>query len=288
MYSVDKLYTPASIEEALRILKDDNEARVLAGGTDVMVKMRSKHLENARLLSINGIDELKGVRIEHDKSIFIGPMTTFTEIAESEVVAENIPLLKNAALSMGGPQIQNVATIGGNICNGAVSADSAPSLLALRARLVIKSLDSERIENIEDIYTGPGKTNLAQNEILTAIIIPPSYVGTCGCYIKFSIRKAMDLAITSAACVGLVENGVFRDISIALGVAAPTPIRCLEAEKYMTGRKPDKETLKEAGRLALEAASPRDSWRASKRYREALIQELTGRVIKNVYDQTVG
>lgn len=288
MYSVDKLYTPKSIEEVLEILDKDKDAGILAGGTDVIVKMRAKKQENVRLVSINNVSELKGIRILEDKSIFIGPMTTFTELAESEIINENIDILKTAALSMGGPQIQNVATVGGNICNGAVSADSAPSLFALRAKLVIRSLYGVRETPIEEAYLGPGKTNIAHNELLTGIIIPPSYIGTKGNYIKFSIRKAMDLAITSAAVVGLVEDGVFKNVSIALGVAAPTPIRCLEAEEFMIGKNTDDANLIEAGRLALKASTPRDSWRASKRYREALIQSLTKKALTAVYNESEG
>jgi len=285
MYSVKELYRPASLEEALKTLKENPDASLLAGGTDVLVKLRKKKPENVKLISISQLSELKGTGLLDDGTIAIGPCTTFTEIGNDPVIREKIPMLAHAALSMGGPQIQNVATIGGNVCNGAVSADSAPSLFALDAQIVLRTSEGERTTGIEDFYLGPGKVKKNPDEIMVKILIPPRG-RRFGCrYIKFSTRKAMDLAILGAAAAVTLEDDkeVIRKAALALGVAAPVPVRCKTAEAYLQGKTLTKEVIEEAGRLALTEANPRDSWRASKRYREALIKELSGRALEAAY-----
>jgi len=181
---------------------------------------------------------------------------------------------------MGGPQIRNVATIGGNICNGAVSGDSASTLFALDALLKLASLEGERIIPIHEFYAGPGKVNLRPGELLSAILIPrSSYQDTGGHYIKFAMRKAMDIATLGVAVVCRVGGGAFQDLRIGLGVAAPVPIRCAEAEAYAVGRPVTQDTCRELGKLAVKASKARTSWRASKDYREHLIEVLTERAV---------
>lgn len=286
MYDVKKLYRPASIPEALKILKEDEAAWIIAGGTDVLIKMRHKAMKDITLLSVQNIKTLKGVERLEDGTITIGPATTFTELAGDPVIERHLPMLKTAALAMGGPQIQNMATIGGNVCNGATSADSASSLFALEANLVLEKDGDMRIVPIETFYLGPGKVDLKQGEMLTRIIIPPAPEGIFGCaYIKFATRKAMDIAILGAAatCVVEAESKLIKKVTIALGVAAPTPVRCPEAEKLLCGKVPTLDLLSQAGKAALLSANPRSSWRASKEYREALIEELSVRAVEEAY-----
>ena len=291
MYDVEKLYQPHSIEEALKILSEDSDAWIIAGGTDVMIKMRHKKMRHVRLMSIRQIGTLKGVEKLEDGTVTIGPATTFTELAADPVIVKELPMLKTAALSMGGPQIQNMATIGGNVCNGATSADSASSLFALDAALVLECRDDSRVVPIEEFYLGPGRTDIKPGEMLTKIIIPPRKEGLFGCaYIKFATRKAMDIAILGAAatCVLDKEDKHIERATIALGVAAPTPVRCIEAEKLLNGQKLTKELLEQAGRAALASANPRSSWRASKEYRECLIEELSARAFYKAFLEAGG
>ena len=173
MYGVEKLFIPETLEEALEILANDPTVVPIAGGTDILVRMRSQKTQKARLLSLQKLKELTGIRMRFDGSIEIGAASTFTDLATSPLIIERLPLLKTAALSMGGPQIQHVSTIGGNVCNGAVSADSAPPLFALDAELELKSLSAERIVPISDFYQGPGKVSRRQDELLVRLIIPP-------------------------------------------------------------------------------------------------------------------
>lgn len=283
MYSVKKLYLPETLAETLEILKEHPEATMIAGGTDVLVKMRHKRLKDVTLLSLSKLP-LSGVE-DQGTQIVIGPGTTFTALANHPVLQARLPMLCTAARSMGGPQIQNVATIGGNVCNGATSADSAPSLFALDAELTLTSANGERRVPIREFYTGPGRVKLEKGELLTSIRIPVGEQARWGgVYIKFCTRKAMDIAILGCAAVcELGEDGRVKKAAIAMGVAAPTPVRCTDAEALLVGKSPTAELLQEAGRLALTACNPRSSWRATKEYREALIQELSVRAFREAY-----
>ncbi len=289
MYSVSELYIPQTLGEALAYLSEHPDTRPLAGGTDVLVQMRAKRLEDVRLMSLEKLPELTGIRCREDGVVEIGALTTFTQLAASETVAQRAPMLRTAALAMGGPQIQNRATIGGNVCNGATSADSAPGLFALDAVLVLQSAAGERRVPITEFYSGPGRVKRDPKELLLHIELPAAAPRHGDCYLKFSTRKAMDLALIGcAAACEIGEDGAVSKAAIALGVAAPTPIRASEAEAFLTGRKPGLEDLEEAGRLALQSASPRSSWRASKEYREQLIRTLAKRAFRAAYESAGG
>ncbi|MCG0278852.1 MAG: xanthine dehydrogenase FAD-binding subunit XdhB [Thermanaeromonas sp.] len=282
MYDIKAYFEAETIDEATRLLADNPNLIVIAGGTDVLIKIHHGKIQKAELLSIRKIKSLEGIRKLEDGRIIIGPLSTFTQIINDPVIKENIPILAEAALSMGGPQIRNVATIGGNICNGATSADSAPSLFVLNAELKLKGQQGERIVPIQDFYLGPGRVDLKPGEILTEIIISPeNYIGYAGHYIKFSARKAMDIAILGVAVLCKIKEGtIFEDVRIGLGVAGPTPLRCPEAEAYAKGKSVSAQVIAEIGRLAVKSTKARTSWRASKEYREHLVEELTQRALK--------
>ncbi len=290
MYFVEKLYRPVSLSEALDILAEHPQAWPLAGGTDVLVKMRHQRLRGVELLSLLKIAELRGIEKLDNGDIAIGAMSTFTKIAESALIGAEVPMLKTAALSMGGPQIQNVATIGGNICNGATSADSAPSLFALDALLELHSPGGVRLVPITQFYAGPGQVKKAPGELLKRIILPIGQKRDwAGVYIKMSTRKAMDIAILgSAAVCQLAADGRVAKAAIALGVAGPTPVRCPAAEALLNGARVTGDLLAQAGKAALESANPRTSWRATKEYREALIEELSQRAFRQAFTAAGG
>lgn len=282
MYDIKAYFEAETIDEAITLLAANPNLIIIAGGTDVLIKIHQGEIQKAELLSIRKIKSLEGIRKLKDGRIIIGPLTTFTQIINDPVIQGNIPILTEAALSMGGPQIRNVATIGGNVCNGATSADSASSLFVLNAKLKLKSEKGERIIPIREFYLGPGKVDLRPGELLTEIIISPEdYMGYGGHYIKFSARKAMDIAILGVAVLCKIKEGsIFEDIRIGLGVAGPTPLRCFEAEAYAKGKKVSAQVISEVGKLAVKSTKARTSWRASKEYREHLVEELTQRALK--------
>jgi xanthine dehydrogenase FAD-binding subunit len=281
MFDIKNIVEPDTLEDALKLLKSNPSLKLIAGGTDVLISMHHGGLEGVELLSLRNIKNMNNIEVLEDGTISIGAMATFTQIYRSELINQFIPTLGEAVVSIGGPQIRNVGTIGGNICNGAVSADSAPTLFALNAKLKLMSDNGERIANIQDFYEGPGKVKIQSGEILTAFLISKeNYIQMSGNYIKHANRKAMDIAMLSVSVICSIGNGKFNDLRIALGVAAPTPIRCLEAEAYAIGKAASEETIEEIGRLALKSSKARDSWRGSKAYREHLIETLTQRAIK--------
>lgn len=289
MFDIVNIERPETIDEALEMLSRNPNLKIIAGGTDVLIHMRNGSLEAAELLSLRCIPGLDEISILEDGTISIGAMATFAAISRDEIINRHLPVLSEAALTVGGPQIRNMATIGGNICNGAVSADSATTLFAYDAELKLISAEGSRTVKIRDFYAGPGKVKLLPGEIMTGILISEdNYRKTGGCYIKFSSRKAMDIAMLGVSTVCKTEEGRFSDVRIALGVAAPTPIRCSEAEAYAVGRETTAETLREIGKLAVKSSRARDSWRASKAYREHLIEVLVFRALKEAVERSGG
>ena len=285
MFDIKDILEPETLEEALDLLDKNKELKIIAGGTDVLIKLHHHKMSDAELLSLRRIKGLDEIKVLEDKSIEIGAMSSFSKIFRDEIVQKNIKVLAEGAVSMGGPQVRNMATIGGNVCNGAVSADSAPALFSLNAKLRLQSKNGERIVPIQEFYLGPGRVDIKDNEILTNLIIKKEdYENLKGHYIKFSNRKAMDIAMVSVAVTSLIENGNFKDLRIALGVSAPTPIRCTEAEDYAKGIEATDNNIEEIAKLAVKSSKSRNSWRASKDFREHLIKVLTKRAIKKTIE----
>lgn len=285
MYGVRELYQPETVSEALEILAQNQEAKVIAGGTDLLLKMRSKGLKDVTLVSLRKSRELHEIQELPEGVLQVGSMATFSQVNQNPLVREKFPCFADAAVTMGGPQIQNVATIGGNLCNGAPSADSAPMLFALEARLVLASLQGRREIPIEDFYLGPSKVDLRPGELLLGIKIPLiEHDNWGGYYYKYSMRKAMDISTLGCAVVcRLAEDGQISWARIALGTAAPTPIRCKQAEGLAAQQYLSKELLAEIGEQAAQEANPRSSWRASREFRLELVKELTARTLVQAY-----
>lgn len=289
MYDIRNILEPENINEALEMLSRNPGLKVIAGGTDVLIRLHHGAMEEVELLSIRKIKDLDKITLMEDGTISIGAMANFSQIFRDDIINGYIPVLAEGAVSMGGPQIRNMATIGGNVCNGAVSADSAPALFALNAILKLESTSGVRMLPIQEFYAGPGKVKREPGEILTALLIKKeNYEGTTGHYIKFSNRKALDISMLGVAVVCNSNKGKFNDLRIALGVAAPTPIRCSEAENYAKGKEISEETLKEIGCYAVKSSKARDSWRGSKSYREHLIEVLTQRATKEAIKRAGG
>ena len=283
MYDIGKFYQAADVEDAVRALVEDPEAVVISGGSDVLIKIREGKLAGCSLVSIHGIKELEGIRMEEDGTIVIGPATTFSHIANNDIIQKHIPMLGDAVDMAGGPQLRNIGTIGGNVCNGVTSADSASSLCCLDAVLVLKGPDSVREVPISQWYTGPGRTVRNHDEVLTAIRIKKeNYQGYGGQYIKYGKRNAMEIAtLGCAVSVKLTEDKKhIQDLRLAYGVAAPTPIRCHTTEEAVKGMETGEALAQAVGKGALEEVNPRSSWRASREFRLQLVEELGRRAVK--------
>ncbi len=283
MYDIGKFYQAADVEDAVRALVEDPEAVVISGGSDVLIKIREGKLAGCSLVSIHGIKELEGIGMEEDGTIVIGPATTFSHIANNDMIQKHIPMLGDAVDMAGGPQLRNIGTIGGNVCNGVTSADSASSLCCLDAVLVLKGPDSVREVPISQWYTGPGRTVRNHDEVLTAIRIKKeNYQGYGGHYIKYGKRSAMEIAtLGCAVSVKLTEDKRYiQDLRLGYGVAAPTPIRCHKTEGAVKGMETGEALAQAVGKSALEEVNPRSSWRASREFRLQLVEELGRRAVK--------
>jgi len=283
MYDIGKFYQAADVEDAVRALVKDPEAVVISGGSDVLIKIREGKLAGCSLVSIHGIKELEGIGMEEDGTIVIGPATTFSHIANNDMIQKHIPMLGDAVDMAGGPQLRKIGTIGGNVCNGVTSADSASSLCCLDAVLVLKGPDSVREVPISQWYTGPGRTVRNHDEVLTAIRIKKeNYQGYGGHYIKYGKRSAMEIAtLGCAVSVKLTEDKRYiQDLRLGYGVAAPTPIRCHKTEGAVKGMETGEALAQAVGKSALEEVNPRSSWRASREFRLQLVEELGRRAVK--------
>jgi xanthine dehydrogenase FAD-binding subunit len=221
MYDIGELYEAESPAHAIELLHQYPEAKIIAGGSDVLIKIREGKLAGCTLISIQKIDELRGINLNSDAAIHIGPLTSFSHVATDPLILQHIPVLAEAAQTVGGPQLRNIATIGGNICNGVTSADSASTLLAFDAILEYLGPNGVRQVPITEHYVSAGKTAPAPDEILQAILIPKtSYENCYGSYIKYAMRNALDIATLGCSAnvkIGSREKGKEKSEGIESG-----------------------------------------------------------------------
>ncbi|MDR2393118.1 MAG: xanthine dehydrogenase FAD-binding subunit XdhB [Treponema sp.] len=282
MYDIAALYEAETLEHALALLEEHPEARIIAGGSDVLIQVREGRLAGSVLVSIQKLDTLRGIALEEDGAIRIGALTSFSQIAQDPLIQTHLAVLGEAVSLIGGPQIRNIGTIGGNTCNGVSSADSAATLMALDAIMEYQGSGGIRQVPIQAHYVAAGKTALAQAELLTAIRIPQESYRCCyGHYLKYAMRNAMDIATLGCSVnVRLTEDkGCLERVRIGFGVAGPVPMRALHAEAAVKGQRVSGETLDAAGKAALMDVQPRSSWRASRDLRLHLVEELTKRAL---------
>ena len=273
---------PTTLEEAASALSDHEVAgEIIAGGTDVLVQIKEEKLAVDRLVTLS---KIPGLRMIHDDGqwINIGAMTTIRELETSDVIRKSVPVLFDAVERLGSVQIRNVATLGGNICNAAPSADTIPALLALKAEATYWSSNEMKTRTLREFFVGPGETVLKRGDIVTAIRFGKPHPRSAGAYLKFSRRRGMDLPLLGIAVHLQMDEDRSRceDVTIALGVAAPTPIRVKGAEEALKGKRVTEEILTRVSALASEEAKPRDSVRCSAEYRRAMINNLLPEVIK--------
>ena len=274
MYDIENYYNAKTVSEAVELLTEHPDARIISGGSDVLIKIREGRMAGTSLVSIRDIEELKGIEKKDSGDIYIGVGTVFSHITADPIIQECVPVLGEAVDQVGGPQIRNIGTIGGNICNGAVSADSVPTVFSYNSLLHIANAEGGRVVPIREFYLGPGRVALKQGEVLTHVVIPRTeYEGYHGHYIKYSMRNAMDIATLSCSVVSKVnpETKILEDVRITFGVAAPVPYRCVETEELLKGRKLEDSIRNEI--------HPRDSWRASKAFRLQIGGEIARRAL---------
>jgi len=282
MYDIKAIYEAKDVADAVRLRIEHPEAQIIAGGSDVLVQVREGRRAGKELISIYLIDEMRGVTMTEDGTIRIGSLTSFSHITADPIIQENINVLGEAVDQVGSPQIRAIGTIGGNTCNGVTSADSASTLHAWDAIVELTGANGKRLLPIKEFYISAGKVDLRPDEIQTAILIPKeAYEGYKGCYIKYGMRNAMEIATTGCSVNVMLseDKKTIDDIRIAFGVAGPVPLRAVNAEAVGKGLPATAESCEKVSKAVLEDVKPRDSWRASKEFREHLCVTLTKRAM---------
>lgn len=278
-----EIFQPTTLKEAGAIVKERGPGgRFLAGGTDLVIAVKEKGFTPNYVVDLKRIPGLSGIREERDGSVTIGALTTMREVETSPVVIKKYPFLAQSAAEVGSVQIRHRATIGGNMANATPSADVAPALLVLDAKVKIAGPNGEKTIELEHLFRGPGQTVMTPEEILTAIVIPPVSSALVGEYIKFSPREMMDLAYVGVA-VALTLNGgkKCQKARIALGAVSPTPMRARRAEALLENQILTEALAEKAGIEAAAEAKPISDVRSSADYRREMVRVNTKRALLN-------
>lgn len=280
MYLPDfEYYAPASLPEACGLLAQFGpKAKVLAGGTDVLPKMKQDILTLEALISLKNLNQLTGIYYEKGRGVVIGARATHNDLVNSPVLQEKYLSICEAAHHMANNQIRNIGTIGGNIVNAVPSADLPPILIALGAVIRLVGAGGERTLPLEDFFSGPGKTLISQEEVLTEIIIPdrPSTGST---YIKFGLRRSGALAVVGVAVAVVMEGDICGEARIVLGAVAPVPMRANKAEELLKGKSVTEDLLEKVGMCAAGESKPISDIRGSAEYRQDMVRVFTKRAL---------
>jgi len=274
---------PRTVAEAVELLASANgSARVLAGGTDLIPQLQEGRRRASLVVDVKRIPELCELRWDPEDGLTIGAAVPCAQVAALPQVQQHYPALRTACTLIGSIMIQNRASLGGNLCNAAPSADSVPPLIVHQAEAIIAGPGGTRRLPVESVCTGPGQTCLAPGELLVALRLPVPPPHTVSAYLRFTPRNEMDIAVAGASAAVTLDpsTGTCAKVRIALGAVAPTPVRARAAEEYLTGKALTDEHLRQAAQLAVEAARPISDVRGSAEYRRHLVSVLTRRALE--------
>jgi CO/xanthine dehydrogenase FAD-binding subunit len=278
-----KYLAPKNLEEALQYVSRCPEGtRFIAGGTDLLLKMKLREEHPHYLVGLKCILGLDYIHFDEAAGLRLGPLVTIHTLGTSPVIKEKFPVLSQAASVLGSVQVRNLATVAGNLCSALPSADMAPGLIVLGARLKISGVQVERALAVEQFFISPGVSALMPGEMVSEIQVPLPPTGSRMVYLKHTLRSAMDLSIVSVAVMLALEGGICRKVRIALGTAAPVPMRALQAEEALEGNPVDAALIEKAALTASLECSPRSSRRASAEYRREMVKVLCVRALQEV------
>ncbi|HID88750.1 MAG TPA: 2Fe-2S iron-sulfur cluster binding domain-containing protein [Anaerolineae bacterium] len=273
-------YTPTSVEETLRLLADHgSDARLIAGGTDLLIELERGIRRASVLIDISRVPGLDGIALEDD-ALRIGSLVTHNRLVASQIVAKRAEVLAQAAWTVGAPAIRNRGTLGGNLITASPANDTIPALWVLGAHLVLRSVRGERTVPIAEFYRGVRQVDLAPDEMLVEVRVPPMHPGERGVFLKLGLRRALAISLVNTAVVVRLEEGRVTRARIALGSVAPTIIRVPEAEGILVGGPLSEEQVERAADLAARAAVPIDDIRAGAEYRRRMVRVLVRRALQ--------
>ena len=279
-------YQPLTLSEAHGIMeKFKGRAKYIAGGTDLMIRVKHGIVEPEALLSLRGLKELQG--FEYNGALRLGSMTLFRELEKSPLIADRFQALAGAVSVLANPQVRNVATLGGNLCNAAPSADCAPPLLVMDAVLTLEGPGGVRQVPVAEFFTGPGKNCLEPTEIVSFITVPEMESHTGTAFVKIG-RVSQDIAIVNAAALLVMDGKTCRKARIAVGAVAPTPLRIFAAEEFLEGKKLTSETLQEMVGIVEREVRPITDVRSTETYRRTVSGVLAKRAVVQAAENLCG
>ena len=274
---------PGSLRETLRLLKNKGaHIKVMAGGTDLILQIKQGQISPSLVLDVKNVPELNRLEWNEAGGLHIGAAVPLSKLLASAIVSERFNILAQACSVIGSMQIRNLGTVGGNICNAAPSADLAPALLCLGARAIVASNTGTRKVNLDDFFVAPGETIMGSNELLIEIEVPTPPAHSAGCYMRHTTREEMDIAVAGVASFLTMSprSKKLKEVRIALGAVAPTPLRAHDAEALLIGKAVTQRIIEEVAEKAAEEANPISDIRASAEYRRELVKVLTRRTLQ--------
>jgi len=279
-------FAPSTLSDAISLLAQYNgNAKIFAGGTDLLIQMKQRKLTPEYLIDIKNISELNYIKYNEDEGLKIGALVTHSSLANSEIIQEKFNILAEASLAVGSVQTRNKGTIVGNICTSSPSADTPPALIALDARLKLISAKGERIVKIKDFFTDPFKNILKETELLTEIQVPNLPPNSGGAYLWLPKITAVDETLVGVGVVITVddaEDNVCTDVRIALGSVAPTPMRAEMAENFLKGKRINDSIIKQAAEIASNETSPRSRAEYRKEMVKVYVKRALTQAVKRI------
>ncbi len=274
--------SPATVPDAVGLLAQHGaRARLLAGGTDLLVQLRTGRREADLVIDVKNIPELNELSYDPVNGLTIGAAVPCYRIYGDRTVSHVYPALRDVASLIGGTQIQGRASVGGNLCNAAPSADVIPLLIAMQARCRIATPGSDREMAVEEFCTAPGRNALGPSELLMSLRLPPPQPRSGACYLRFIPRNEMDIAVAGAGVSVVLEDGVFKSARIALASVGPTPLFVEDAGEALAGKPVNEESMRAASEIARAAARPITDMRGTIEYRKHLCAVLTRRALES-------
>ena len=279
-------FAPQTLQETLEFLDNHGqESKLMAGGTDLIVSLRARERLPKNVIDIKGVKELHELSYDEKRGLRVGAAVTLNRLIHYDAVSKNFPILTEAVSTIGDYEIRNRATLAGNICNASPAADSAPALLVLEATVNVASRKRKRTVPIREFFTGVKKTILADNEMVTSINVPTAPKGSVGGYLKARRTVGEDLAVVGAGGLVTATGKAGRSVRLAYASVAPTPVRAFEAERVFESAKSLDELLEQAMPIVRKTVSPISDVRGGKEYRVNLVEVLTRRLVRRLWER---
>ncbi|NOZ01803.1 MAG: xanthine dehydrogenase family protein subunit M [Deltaproteobacteria bacterium] len=273
-------FAPKSLDEVLRLLDEYGpDACLLAGGTDLLLKIRAGAVTPTAVIAIKAVKGLDLISFDTTKGLFIGATALLSDFAGHPAVTKHYPALRDAALATANVQVRNMGTVIGNLCNASPCADNAPTLIAMGGTAVVESRNGGRCVPLEDFFKGPGQSVIGPGEIVTSVTVPVPPKGSGASYLSLSQRSRVDMSAVGAGVFVRLESSRIAQASIVMGSVGPVPMRASKAEAILAGKRPSAALFARAGEAAAKESKPISDVRASASYRRQAVGVLVERAL---------